>query len=238
MLLAACKGQAVNLHLRLFPDGSGEVSYYGVYPKEVSSGQPNEKEAEFKGIRDAQRVSLRVEATTAAFDDVNKCDLGGITCQFEKLSDGGYRLVVTIPTTRDAAWYKRIGLTDDEFKNFEALRKLEPARSIDDENEKEPLSVLFSVQPPGYVRKHEITNLKDLPDGWRLERGPQPINWGGDAGQGWRSSSAMLYIPVRDLIRGEVKQVTWEIKSGKEHADTRRAWDEFQKKHAPKKKDE
>lgn len=236
MLLAACKGQAVNLDLRLFPDGSGEVSYYGVYPREVSSGPPGEKEAEFKGVRDVQRVSLRVEAVTAAFDDVNKCDFGGITCQFEKLGDGSYRIVMVIPTTPDAAWCKRIGLSEEEIKNFEALRKLGRDRFVEDE--KQALSVLFSVQPPGPVRKHEITNLRELPEGWRLEKGLRQMNLMGDDSQVWRSSAAMLYIPVRDLARGEIKQVTWEIRSGRELPETRRAWEEFRKRHALKDKDE
>jgi hypothetical protein len=219
-LLCACHPQAVNINMTVYPDGSGKVNTLSIHPVAVTNA---DKDGLMKGAQEYSQKKAAVDFREAVFTDVNKFELGGIRFEFKEQS-AGYEMVVKLPCAHDAGWYKILGLTEEEVKSFDDARKNGQLPEVPEDFD---LRVMLSVVMPGVVQEQKFD--KPLPAGWNHEiDSPSELAFSFEKD---KRIKADFIIPLRELLKSPVKELTWTIRSGKPTPFVRRDFDNFQKKH-------
>lgn len=202
--LTGCESQAVNLGLRLYPDGSGELEYVAVLPGDLPTA--DEKRAElFQSLAVRSEVGLRILLLRADFSGDKGLDLGGLRLELQEEEAGAYRARLRIATTADAAWYRALVVGPEELAAFERLssaqRLMADVPSISD------LHVLIGLRMPGEISSSVLDGAS-----WKIE----------EHAPGSDQTSVM--IPVRDLLEAKTEAVTWTVRSGPITAENQEAW--------------
>ncbi len=222
-LLAACHAQTVNVHVTVYPDGSGKVTTFTLHPIAALSGAEAEKDGFLKGAKEYSIKRATADLREAVFADVNKLDMGGIRFAFRE-ADKGHEIVVTMPVGGDAPWYKAIGLTPDEVKSFDEARK---NGLLTDLPEDFDLKIMVSIVMPGMIQDQKMD--PSLPKGWTQE-----VDTPTDHAFSFerdRKIRANLIIPVREVLNATSSEVKWTIRSAKMAPFVKRDWDKFREKH-------
>jgi hypothetical protein len=211
LALVGCTASALNINVKVHSDGSGKVEV-----ARISAEDAHDRSRLFRGTRNLESHVFRVEAHEAVFDDIGGLEIGGIEYKFERRGEDGFDMTVTVPGSSDSGWFRRLGFDKDGLEALrEAFKREGPGMDQVREEAEEP-SVILRVTMPGNIQRNYLEDLEDLPEDWELKKEAQGIGFGAS-----RARSAVLRIPLKDIIGGKVDELVWKIACGPESREAK-----------------